>query len=435
MKKLLYIPLLTFIAILSFTACSKDSTDEEEKKPPVDTLAQYKTQGQHLRRSIIAYMCGDNNNIGTYLKEDVKEMIEGSKQLQEDCRLILLSDFDNQPPRISEIRQGREVVMREYEKDFYVTSPDSMLSIMKWIISNYPADEYATVFGGHGSGAIIENDTIKTNLVTLKAYGPDGTATTPANRQWINIPSMARVFSNLPKMEYIFFDCCAMGNVETVYELRNAAHYIIAPVSETPGDGAPYKTIVPILSLDRMLVGSYIIDHYIQDTNFGSYDGICISCVKTDELENLRKATYDVLRKFPQHPGTNRLQFNIRYCVYYYNVNRALSDTPILHDMKSVFTQNGLSADDMKEWEKAVNKAVVARYPKTGTTSFRWKTSMRVNEGGSISDYTFTLNDDNYCGLSMIVPFEDYNSLTPNLNKSMYDLQWTNAMDWKSLGW
>lgn len=464
MKKSIFLFIFAIIATISFTACSKSEDDSNKKEEPVDSLAQYKTQGQHLRRTIIAYMCGDNNNLSKFLKEDVKEMIEGSKTLEEDCRLILLADFDNKTPYISEIRKGKEVVMREYENDFYVTSPDSMLSIMKWIISNYPADEYATVFGGHGSGAIIEQDTIKTDFVSLKAYGPDGTATKPANRQWMNIPSMAKVFSQLPKMEFIFFDCCAMGNVETMYELRNAAHYIIAPVSETPGDGAPYKTIVPILSLDRMLVGGYIIDHYIQDTKFTfngvKYDGICLTCVKTDELENLRNATYNVLRKFPLHPSLNRLQFNLRKmievnpgqyknvsAVYFYNLNDPQylfgEKIPILHDMKSIFYLNGLEVNEKnagtdfqewnewKTWNDAINRAVVARYPKNGVKKFLWYSTMGINEGS----FTFTVDDNNYCGLSMIVPYDRYDNISPSLNSTMFDLQWVNAMDWHSLGW
>ena len=46
-----------------------------------------------VRRTIIVYVTADNN-ISSQLQNDITEMIEGSKILPDDCRLILFSDYN-----------------------------------------------------------------------------------------------------------------------------------------------------------------------------------------------------------------------------------------------------------------------------------------------------------------------------------------------------
>ena len=45
------------------------------------------------------------------------------------------------------------------------------------------------------------------------------------------------------KMQYILFDACYMGNVETAYELKDVTNYFIASSSEIMSYGLPYKTL------------------------------------------------------------------------------------------------------------------------------------------------------------------------------------------------
>ncbi|OJX88031.1 MAG: hypothetical protein BGP01_07010 [Paludibacter sp. 47-17] len=53
------------------------------------------------------------------------------------------------------------------------------------------------------------------------------------------------------KFDFILFDACLMGVVETAYELRNNTNYILSPSTETIADGFPYDLIImELLKID-----------------------------------------------------------------------------------------------------------------------------------------------------------------------------------------
>lgn len=421
MKKLKYLFCLSLALFLA--ACAND----DDNSDPIDLLS---------RRTIMVYTCGDNNISGS-LEKDLEEMKEGSKLLSPDCNLIVFADFNSKNPYIVEISNGQSRTVKKYNNDFYATSPDSMLSVFQWIVDNYPAYEYSLVMEGHGSGPIVRKDSIQTNLTKLYAYGSDaaGEVSATSKESWLNIPSFAAVLSHIPHLEYIFFDCCSMQTVEVAYELRKYADYIIAPASETPGPGAPYNTVVPVLSADKDLVGKEIIDRYIEDTNWGYTGGISISSIKTSELEPLMYATRTALHNLYKEKGVGeKLHLNNSHSIYYYRHSES-AKIPVLHDIKNIML-NSLSADAYNTWLPYLERAVSYKYMpvcKSGNTY--WKTYLGIN----FND--FTVEDSNYSGLSMIVPNDNYDMSElqtipyPSINKTMFKLEWFNAIGWQSLGW
>lgn len=431
MKKI-YTLFILLVALFFTVSCNNDDNSEGGNVK--------------AKRTIIVYITSDND-INSSLQEDMSEIIKGSKNLSSDCNLIVFADFRYQKPYICKVKNGSKTIVKQWDEDFYSTSPDMMLDIYEWIIKNYPAQEYATVIEGHGSGSIIQtkdasssNDTIATDMVKLYAYGYDETNKNSSNiRQWINIPSMATVFSHLPHMEYIFFDCCCMGNAETVYELRKYTDYIIAPVSETPAKGAPYESIIPILSKDKDEVGKAIINSYVNNSGFSTNKGICISCYKTSEIENFCNVTRKCFHKLNETKYSTinkRIMLDIKNVTYYYNISgHTFNLVPALFDIKSLFYKNELNTEYLNEWQQAADKLIVATYP-ISPDNFKWATSFGVNS----SPYTFDCDIDNYSGISMFIPLEQYNTYASSqyaksLNISMFSLEWTNKMGWHELGW
>lgn len=439
MKKYLsYILLSVFL----FTVSSCGSDDDNSPTP--DTP-------QHYRRTIIAYISADNN-LSQSLNSDLNEMVEGSTQLASDCQLLAFVDMKNGSTGIYRIAGGKKEMVRSWSTKVYSTSSDTMLEVFQWIISNYPADEYATILEGHGTGSLVVShssndwDTIPGNVVrqnaataepivatskeqtsSHNAYGYDDNGPTSGSTKiWMNIPSLAAVFSHLPKMQYIFFDCCCMGNIETVYEMRKYTDYIVAPVSEVPGDGAPYDKIIPFLGIDKAAVGDSIIDKYTEQFKNTPDYGICISNISTNEtaLQELLFATKNLVKKLPDDgeghvsPMTN--------VVFYYNLHGStINVKPVLHDIKSVFRQNNISDSEITEWENALKKVVRKTYP-VNPTNFKWLSAIGVID----YRWPFTCDAANYCGLSMFIPlamYDDYAKAysTISLNKSMYNLEWT----------
>lgn len=418
--------ILLFLVSILIISCSQEN--EDPKKPVVKTA----------RRTVIVYITGEAKNISSGLSEDVYEMCQGSYDFPADCNLIAFIDLYNAKPQIAQIRNGKKEVVRQYDHDFHSVNPDSMLSIYNWIIKKYPAQEYATVLEGHGSGTVVSNHETPSSFQTLKAYGYDNNGEDPNDpiAYWMNIPTMAKVFSKLPHMAYIFFDCCSMQTLEVAYELRNCTDYIIAPVSEVPGSGAPYKTITPVLAHPKDSVGKEIVKHYIEDSNFlidgVQYDGICISAIKTSELTPLLHAVKSALYqldKGSKHKN-NRLQLDRVYSVYYYNNNSLLNVHPILFDIKSILHNNGLADDQLVDIKNCLDNAIVAKYP-VNPEKFKWFTSIGINS----SPYNFVVNDANYSGISMMIPNEQYAENIPNQNQGMFIYEAANVIDWHGLGW
>lgn len=415
MKKYFHV-LIYMIALLAFASCTSEDEYNDNPKP------------KHYLRTVIVYMTGDNN-LADSLNSDFREMIAGSRNIPDDCKYIVFAD-NNSVPTIYDVNDGKSTVVRKWENDFYTTLPDSMLSVYKWIIQHYPSDEYATVIEGHGTGAIIRNDTVATQMTKLHAYGYDnaGHESATSTSTWMNIPSMATVFSRLPHMEYIFFDCCCMQNVETAYELRKYTDYIIAPVSETPWAGAPYKNIIPTLYAETPSVGDSIIHHYIHDSNWKGkdgkiYGGICISVAKTSELDSLMFATRKALSTIKRSQD-EKLVLKKERTIYYYRGSES-NLVPVLHDMKNIMLNN-LSAENYNEWLTYFNKVIVSKFMPEDKPYWQ-----------GVVNFDFTVEKSNYGAMSMIVPNDDYDYSRPypSINKAMFLLEWSKAIGWDKFGW
>lgn len=395
------------------------SSDEGNDNPPVRTAF----------RTVIVYMCGDNN-LSDSLRQDYKEMVAGSANLPDNVNVIVLNDNLRSTPFIAKLSDGQETVVKTWDTDFYVTIPDTMLNIMQWIINKYPAEEYATIFTGHGTGSRQTIDTIHTDMKRFYAYGIDRNYSTTEGA-WINVPTLATVFSNLKTptgrsahMKYIFFDCCCMQSVEDVYELRNYADYISSPLSEVPAAGANYREVIPKVGND--------FDAYPEDLLFYTDDQrLCASVVRTDQLETLLYATRNVLLEIMSNSDyTQKTELKYSGCIYYYR-----RTNPIMHDMQSVFLQQveagTLSETTYEAWKQALEKAVIAK-----KMASWWMTSIGIDFS------SFDVTEETYGGLSMIVPRYGYDYSVAYsgdtdllVNNYLFDFLWANKVGWKELGW
>ena len=415
--------LYTLLYICALFSCSHDADDTESK---------VKT-----RRTIIAYVCGDNN-LNYNLQNDITEMVSGSANLPSDCKLIVFADLSNTVPYIYEIQNGQRTTVKKFSEEIYCTDPANMLNAMQWIADNYPAEEYALLMTGHGNGSIIEQDTVETIITRRYSYGFDEKGENNANgyNKWLNIPTFASILSQLNDkngaplhFDYIFFDCCCMQTAEVAYELRNYTDYIVAAASEVPGKGAPYNIIVPILGYDKEVIGKEIIDKYIKGTQWGSYGGIAISAVKTSEMEPLMNATRNALKGI--YTG-DKLILNKYRCIYYFR-DEETDKAPALHDLKNIMHIN-LDNAAYNEWLPYLNNAIVASYMPTGSNP--WNT---IYEGLDFN--SFDITEENYGGIGMIVPNIAYDNIETrvipkkSLNKTMFNYEWCNDIGWHELGW
>ena len=266
MKKIV----LLFCALACLIACHDD--DNEEKDWTVPSKAS---------RTVMIYMSGENNltyyNGFRYLSADLNEIIEGSKKLADNERLVIFVDSLNTntkqagKPFIMEVHGGKTFNRHEFDSDFYACDPARFREILQWMTTNAQADSYGLVLWGHACGWAVSTDTIAgARRYDTRAYGQDNGSDGNGNGvRWMNITQMAKVLQEFPKMEFIFADCCNMMCAEVGYELRNTTKYLIGSPAEIPGRGAPYHLLVPYFykngaELYRGIIDNYY-DYYLED--------------------------------------------------------------------------------------------------------------------------------------------------------------------------
>ena len=359
--------------LLSIAACSSDS-DTPAPDPVIPA-----------QRTIIAIFDG-NNNLSTSLSADISEIEAGTKEVSAATNVIVFANILGQKAYIAEMVNGKRTKVREWANAVVTTDPDTLLSVMQWIIAKYPANEYALVFGGHGTGSLLKgvNDTIPTTMRPAYAYGWDTSNKVASGRVWMNTSTLAAVISHLPRPRYIFFDCCLMQDYDVACQFKKYTDYIIAPVSETPADGAPYRKITPLLTIDD----TEKMCDTILTTYYDYYNPhLCISAIRTRNVDDLQVKTNAALQEIKQNTA---LPYDYSKVIYYFvEANKTLQ-----YDLKSfLYEQNqqgNLSDDKYNAFVTALEKCVF-----TTRKTKPWKTAAQI-------DFTnFDVEDYNYGGLSI----------------------------------
>lgn len=366
------------------------------------------------RQSVLVYIAGDCS-LDTYVMDDVMEMMEGSKQLAEDCTLLLFIDRKGQRPFMLQVAEGDTIRLETFNE--MKTSDATTLSMAaQWMTTNFPAKDHGLVLWGHADGWIIKN-----TRGPRRAYGQD----TSSGEKWMDIPDMASALNQLfaaNPLRFIFADCCCFQSVESAYELRRCAHYIIGSAAEIPGEGAPYETVIPALFTQADNFYKQAVDAYYEQVSYGYQEPL--SVVRTSEMEQLAEATGTALKESLTQPdGTVTAYPNVNALIYYFDQT--------LFDMQDFMLRHA-SGDVFTQWKKAFDAAVPY---KTMTTV--WMSSNHVpyltNSGELFRDFEITA--ERYGGVSMFVPQKGNRTNFVSQNNNINRMQWYTAAGLDKLGW
>lgn len=277
----LILPLLTFVLL---PACG----DDDEPVPAPEPA-------NPVSRTVLVYMVADNS-LGTWNHsddEDLLEMRAGSKNgALNGGRLIV---YYNRPytnsgnaPLLLEIVDGNEKILKTYPDDpsIYSVDPERITEVMADMKSIAPADEYGLVLWSHANGWLGASSS---DADRYRAFGDD-------RGYQISVQTLAKTLED-EHFEFLYFDCCLMGNIETIYELRDVAPIIVASPTELSIDGMPYDRNVPLMfdsSLtieDAMVAAAENTYQYYEANENGFDDGCQIAVYRTAELEALAEVT------------------------------------------------------------------------------------------------------------------------------------------------
>ena len=408
MKKFI-LPILLLTAL--FSSCHHH--DDLSKVIPV------------ANRTVLVYISGENT-LSPYIKSELSELREGSKGIGNNHLVVYVDAADKtQMPYLIRIEEGVTVDSIAFDHDPISSDPAAMLDILTQVSTYYPGKDYGLVLWGHASGWLLEDSVSSASLSRpLRGYGIDngkneGVIGKGADiGAWINMNTLAKVLKtwNMP-ISFIFADCCQFQCIESAYELRHCAKYIIGSPAEIPGVGAPYRSITKALFYQNADFYSDIAKRYFEQIVDGCR--VPISVIKCSELDNLAAATNKILHTFAASMGTNP---NMSGRIYYKgSITKPIEN--VMYDMND-FMLHESAPGDYDDWKQAFNKCVVVQL-----AANKWITNNQVNFN------TFTVNKTTYGGVSMYVPQQRPGSSYDKYNSDIKKTSWYQAIQAKDFNW
>lgn len=446
MKKLLYI-----MAVLTvFVACHKDEDVKNKQKELCD-------------RTVLIYISGENN-LHSEIRKELQEIREGSVGIGNNALVVYVDDADSRhQPYILRLHDGVTVDSTSLESDQYASDPAVLRHILSYTSEQYPAREYGLVLWGHSSGWIFEDSisTGTTNTGTqapLKAYGIDtgNNNKYSATGKWMNMHTLNKTICEWGHLKFIFADCCQFQCVESAYELRHAADYIIGSPAEIPGYGAPYSTVTKGFfntseQFYQMIVDSYFaqserVTYYIDNWTSISYlSHTPLSVIRTSELEQLATATNTILHTFlPMADDAAWPDLSKEKLIYYRgNITNTLSS--LMYDMNDVMRRYA-DTQSYGIWKTALDHAVIYK----ANAREGWITANQIkpyvfgqDNYGNATEVILT--DERYGGISMFVPqdrpktwyypYTSHNINHEGYNASIKNTTWYHAARLWEFGW
>lgn len=290
MKKLFYTFVLSVIILAGLNSCSDEAFD-------VDNVN---------KQTILVFLpwSGSDTNTGltSYLSNNIDSICQGiiDRKGLDNSRVMVFFSKDANSSTLYDLqydettRKVNRVPVKNYEGTEY-NSATGIADILNEVKSEAEALNYAMIIGGHGCGWTYVDDW--TNYpVNAKPYRSKlmtrffGSVSKHANS--IDITTLAEgIKQSGLKMQYILFDACYMGNVETAYELKDVTNFLITSSSEILARGIPYRSLWNSLNSSTPGYSNIIngtVDYY-KNIKLPWCNMAAIDCRQMDNLANMMK--------------------------------------------------------------------------------------------------------------------------------------------------
>lgn len=370
----------------------------------------------------------------SYANDDLQEIQEGCRYMAPGDTLVVLVD-DKDAPRIYAYYRNCPSPLKLYtfDTDVNTSDPKSLKFFLTWAKQHFGNKIYGLGIGTHANGWIPSTNThyystskfslgIDTGTGGNMYTDRDSTGQTGAQ---MNISDFAQAIAQSGvHPHYIFFDACLMQNIETAYELRNAADYIVASPMSISAYGANYTHLIKKgLFSDQVtdIAQTYYDDvtDPQQQIKYGNF-GMIISVVNTTELENLATCTKEIV--VPHF--MNQQTFGLNNVLHYYYYNQFYYYTiPHYFDALNAM-QTILSPEELVKWRQQLQRTVCYK-----------QVSSQFLLGPYSTDYEDV--DTASCGgISIFIPQTVYaQHESYNFNKQFRQTSWYKAAGWNETGW
>lgn len=298
-------------------------------------------------RTILVYMVA-NNSLGhyDYDSDDVTEMLTAAqaKSFNHGRLLIYRHRHNASKADLIEVTYDGLKTLKSYDIAQLSVSRERMTQVFADMKQLAPNDHYGLILWSHGSGWLEDGIETAHAPARPQSFGDDERN---GRENWMNTSVLAKVIEP-ENFDFVYFDCCYMGGIEVMYEMRNATPYIVASPTELPAYGMPYHKNLPLLfQLTPDLIGAAknTYQSYPSNTYMDVPCSIAvIDCAAIDELATVTRDLYK--RSNPLSAGYEAQHFSSNVKCYYFDWED--------------YVKNIASTDaDFGMWQAAFNKAIL----------------------------------------------------------------------------
>lgn len=410
-----FVPLVSLLfALLLAVSCHKnDDPEDPAPKPPY---------GTEVGRVVVVYMAGENS-LATYTGRDLREMLAGTQYMGEDDHLIVYMD-NTQNPRIYDltyyckdtpIDSLKPVVT--YETDLNSCSPEVMSEVLDYVKQHYPSESYGLVLWSHASGWIPPVPYPYVGGYSAwgakqRSFGYDnGHNNTTDYGGQMSINELRDVLLQFGNIDFLMFDACFMQNIETAYQLRNCARYIVASPAEIPGPGAPYHTLLKPMFQDSACVEG-IVETYYECYRDDNLYGVLLSAVDCHQLERVAQICKTYIQ--PHKEDLINLDYS-SVLNYFWWDSYFMYNYPDFYDMQGVM-RAVLTETEYFLWHAEFQKLFVAQ-----VHTDRWYSAFNRSSQNHV-------DADQYSGISMHIPLYKYAGRDKWFAPAYYETDWARTV-------
>ena len=336
-KKLFTLFIIGILATVALSSCSGEAED-------VDSVN---------KQTILAFYpwTGGTNTSG--LKSDLANNVDSickgildRKGLNNTRVMVFFSDSYNKSTlydlQYDETKKTvNRIPVKTYDGTLYSTA-DGIAEILNEVKQDAPALNYALIIGAHGCGWTYASDwvnypyaarprtenaansgshvgsttssTTSDNFSGIQ-FGEDpnhpltrATGSHPKTRFFgsvsydeaaTDVTTLAEGIkkSDIGKLQYILFDACYMGNVETAYELKDVTNFLISSSSEIMQYGLPYRSLWTYLNTSAPNYSS-IVSGAISYYNTTDNPYLNLAAIDCRQMEGLASVMKEINSKY-----------------------------------------------------------------------------------------------------------------------------------------
>lgn len=345
------------------------------------------------RQTIMVYLSGQS--LARYFTQNVNEIASAVAGSDGGSRVLIFSE-----PRSGAVLieckyrgKGKKAeldTLHRYTREEFSSSiqRDDIAKILNEMAGIAPAGRYGLIIGSHGGGWLPAEYRLLDDFGGKSPFSlrprregdpllykqPDSDAT-----RWFGEESgrvgeieewAAGIQAATPRFGYVIFDACFMSNIETLYEFRNIAPYIVASPCEIMGRGVPYDRCLPALLNDTSMQSGAsatvplaefcrAFHNYYSTTSETRQSG-CLAITCTAEIDKLAAAAKAFNATVTAEPDPMKLQI-------YEGLHQGATRCPLFFDLRQYIEQAECS-------DETVRSAALEQLDRTAPKEFRLHT-------------------------------------------------------------